>query len=73
MSLENVIAATPDSPATVATLARDLRGLGVQAESTLMVHSSLSALGYVVGGAPAVIDALSRGLGRPRHSRHADA
>jgi aminoglycoside 3-N-acetyltransferase len=63
MSVEDVIAATPDGPATVATLARDLRTLGVQAASVLMVHTSLSALGYVVGGAPAVIDALLEVLG----------
>lgn len=39
-------------------LLRDLRALGVCAEDTLLVHSSLSALGYVEGGAETVIDTL---------------
>lgn len=36
----------------------DLRVLGLQAGDVVIVHSSLSALGYVDGGADAVIDAL---------------
>src|SRR5262245_28997768 len=39
-------------------LAQGLRRLGVQPGAIVEVHSSLSAFGRVVGGAPAVIDAL---------------
>lgn len=50
-------------PFTVESLSKDLRNLGVKAGSTLIVHSSLSALGYVVGGARAVVMALTEVLG----------
>jgi aminoglycoside 3-N-acetyltransferase len=40
-----------------------LRGLGVQPGSVLLVHSSLSSLGYVAGGSRTVIDALLRAVG----------
>jgi len=36
-------------PATVDSLAGDLRALGVAPGATLLVHSSLSRLGYVAG------------------------
>jgi aminoglycoside 3-N-acetyltransferase len=62
MSLERIIAATA-RPATVDSLAADFAALGVTAGTVLMVHSSLSSLGYVNGGAAAVIEALSRALG----------
>ena len=39
-------------------LTGDLRALGLQAGDTVLVHSSLSSLGYVEGGADTVIDAL---------------
>jgi aminoglycoside 3-N-acetyltransferase len=48
---------------TTADLARDLRALGVAGRGVLMVHSSLSSLGRVLGGAPAVVRALLTVLG----------
>lgn len=39
-------------------IARDLRGLGLAPGDLVLVHSSLSSLGYVEGGADAVVDAL---------------
>lgn len=62
MSLENLIASTP-SPATVESLKKDLSDLGIQPGMVLLVHSSLSALGWVNGGAVAVILALEELLG----------
>ncbi|WP_435180400.1 aminoglycoside N(3)-acetyltransferase [Halorussus sp. AFM4] len=43
---------------TVERIADDLRDLGVEAGDTLLVHSSLSALGWVAVGPSAVVDAL---------------
>ena len=39
-------------------MARDLVALGIRPDDTVLVHSSLSSLGYVEGGADTVIDAL---------------
>ncbi len=50
-------------PSTISTLTDQFEALGVAPGMTLMVHSSLSSLGYVVGGAPAVILALESVLG----------
>jgi aminoglycoside 3-N-acetyltransferase len=50
-------------PATVATLVADLAALGVRPGMALLVHSSLSALGWVNGGAQGVILALEDALG----------
>lgn len=51
-----------DEPVTVSSLAADFRDLGVDAGDTLLVHSSLNALGWVSGGPPAVVDALQEVL-----------
>ncbi len=47
-----------DAPVTMDTLVADLRDLGLEAGDTVVVHSSLSALGWVAGGAATVVDAL---------------
>lgn len=63
-----------EQPATVASLVADLTALGVQPGMTVLVHSSLSSMGWVCGGAVAVILALEKTLHRdgtlvmPTHS-----
>ena len=65
-----------DRPATVASLATELAELGVVPGSVLMVHTAMSHLGFVAGGAHAVVDALRRVIGPggtlvvPTHSGH---
>ena len=53
-----------NQPLTVSSLSDQFATIGVEPGMTLIVHSSLSSLGYVVGGAPAVILALESALGR---------
>lgn len=48
---------------TSGQLVRDLRRLGVEAGQTLLVHASLRSLGWVDGGAAAVVDALRKAVG----------
>jgi aminoglycoside 3-N-acetyltransferase len=52
-----------DRPATPSSLTQDLRSLGVTGGMTLLVHSSMSALGWVAGGPQAVIEALDAAVG----------
>jgi aminoglycoside 3-N-acetyltransferase len=59
----DVVKKTPGGPATVSTLEADLQKLGVEPGSVLLVHSSLSALGWVAGGPVAVVQALLACLG----------
>jgi aminoglycoside 3-N-acetyltransferase len=56
------IAATP-APVTQAGMADDLRALGVRPGSVLLVHTAMSALGWVCGGPQAVVGALLDALG----------
>lgn len=58
-----VIAATGEHPVTVDSLARDFAALGLRWGAVVLVHCSLSRLGLVCGGAPAVIAALERAVG----------
>ena len=46
-----------------ADLVGDLRALGILAGSDVLVHSSLSRIGHVVGAADAVVDALVEAVG----------
>lgn len=61
-------------PVTVESMTSDLHNLGVEAGQRVLVHGSLSALGWVCGDAPAVVDALKCVVGEsgtvvmPTHS-----
>ncbi|WP_437498501.1 aminoglycoside N(3)-acetyltransferase [Sorangium sp. So ce1099] len=62
MSEEQVIQQRPDALVTLPSLVEELKALGVQPGMTLLVHSSLSKLGWVSGGPVAVILALEEVL-----------
>ena len=63
MTERDVIARTQGGPVTVASLQADLASLGIKPGMVLLVHASLSSLGWVCGGAVAVILALENILG----------
>ncbi len=50
MSEEKDAIAATSWPSTVASLASNLRDLGLGSGDIVIVHSSLSALGWIVGG-----------------------
>jgi len=62
-ALGHIQYADPRTALTRRTLRAGLRRLGVRRGMDLMVHSSLSSLGPVMGGADAVIDALRDVIG----------
>lgn len=51
------------TPATVQSLCENFLALGLKSGDIAIVHSSLSALGWVAGGAQAVVEALMTSLG----------
>lgn len=57
MAEKNIVQVTP-TPRTNESLAQDLRQLGLKAGMALIMHSSLSALGWVCGGPVAVVQAV---------------
>lgn len=63
MNEQATISAALTQPNTVDSLAHALVALGVTPGMTLLVHSSLSALGWVCGGPVAVVLALEQVLG----------
>jgi len=63
VSEQDAIAAQGTEPVTEQSLAEDLRALGVRQEMVVLVHSSLSALGWVCGGPVAAIRALLQAVG----------
>ena len=62
MSEKKIVEKT-EVPATVESLQADLRALGIKPGMIVLVHSSLSAMGWVCGGAVAVVVALQEVLG----------
>jgi aminoglycoside 3-N-acetyltransferase len=63
MKEDEVISATKGLPATVESIRDDLSALGVAPGMVLLVHSSLSSLGWTCGGPVAVVLALEDALG----------
>ncbi|MGD6802373.1 aminoglycoside N(3)-acetyltransferase [Rossellomorea vietnamensis] len=53
-----------EKPNTTASLVRDFRNMGIEKGMVLIVHSSLSSLGWVCGGAVAVVSALMEAVGK---------
>ncbi len=52
-----------ESPRTRNTLRKDLRRVGIQPGQSLLVHCSLSKIGWIAGGAQALIEALLDAVG----------
>lgn len=63
MTESEAIGRSTAGPITVESLVGDLGRLGLAAGQTVLVHSSLSSLGWVCGGGVAVVEALLTVLG----------
>ena len=76
MSEAKIIRKTSGLPLTVGSTAEELRTLGVASGMLLLVHTSLSKLGWVCGGPVAVVEAILAVLGNqgtlvmPAHTPH---
>ena len=57
------VSPSPHRSVTPSALARDLRRLGVREGGITMVHTRMSAIGWVIGGAETVVRALLDALG----------
>ncbi|GKU24416.1 aminoglycoside N(3)-acetyltransferase [Clostridium folliculivorans] len=62
MKERNIIMETK-KPNTVKTLYEDFLNLGINRDDILLVHSSMSSMGWICGGAQAVITALKEAIG----------
>lgn len=60
---DKAVEAAKQHPFTKEILVEQLRDLGLREGDTAMVHSSLSAMGYVEGGAATLLEALLEALG----------
>ncbi|MGX5701748.1 aminoglycoside N(3)-acetyltransferase [Bacillus cereus] len=56
----NEIVASTQFPNTIETITKDLKALGVEKGMTIIVHSSLSSIGWISGGVVAVVEALMK-------------
>lgn len=61
--MEATVVHRSSRPLTAASLVPELRAAGVPVAGTVIVHSALSRLGWVAGGAQAVVEALTAALG----------
>ncbi len=61
---EKNIVETTKIPNTVLSIHQELKNLGINEGDTILVHSSLSSIGWVCGGAQAVIMALLQTVGK---------
>lgn len=55
---EKAIVEQTKSPITISSLKKDFINIGIQKDDIVIVHSSMSKLGWVAGGPVAIIDAL---------------
>ena len=66
MNVSDIIAKTDEAfggPVGLNQLASDLTGIGIQTGDVLLVHSSLSSIGWITGGAETLIRTLLRSIG----------
>ncbi len=63
MTTEVDLIQATDRPATPATLTADLLALGVSSGGVVIVHSSMSAIGWVAGGAQGIVESLFDAVG----------